>query len=112
MTGTGSFVSARYDTNGNQMNDPALDNVTGSGGGTGFTYMAEVPTGLQDGSNKVFTLAHIPTADADIIFNYNGLMLTVAGGDFTRVGAVCTFAIVSPTDVAHSGTDVFLANYS
>ncbi len=85
---------------------------TSGGGSAGFTYMAEVPTGDQDGVNGVFTLAHIPTSDSQIIFNYNGLMLTVAGGDFTRVGAVCTFATVRPVDVAHSGTDVFLANYS
>ena len=133
MTGRGSFISARYDVSGNQMNDPALDNVAGSYPGVGvavstgsawdtsidpatlkgFTYMNEVPSGIMDGSNGVFTLAHIPTSDARIIFDFNGLMKTVAGGDFTRVGAVCTFdTSVRPVDAAHGGTDVLLANYS
>lgn len=83
-----------------------------TGGSGGFTYMAEVPVGTQDGATAAYTLAHIPTSDDKIIVNYNGLMLTVAGGDFTRTGAVCTFATVRPTDVAHGGTDIFLANYS
>lgn len=49
----------------------------------------EIPTGLVNSSNTVFTLGHTPTAGTEQIF-LNGLMQTIAT-DYTISGGVITF---------------------
>lgn len=61
----------------------------GGGGGSTTTPFQEVPAGLVNGSNVIFTLSHTPSASAAVDFYIDGLILT-QGVDYTISGAVLT----------------------
>jgi hypothetical protein len=82
--------------------------LSGSGG---FSAWAEVPGGTQNGVNKVFTLAGVPSTDGKLLIVYNGQVFTVAAGDMTRVGNTITLINVAP-DSSGATPDTFLAYYS
>lgn len=66
----------------------------------------EVPAGIINGTNAVFTLSNTPTANTEQVF-LNGILQNVgAGNDYTISGNTITFAI--PPIV----TDVILVNYT
>lgn len=53
----------------------------------------EVPTGVINGVNAIFTLANVPTSGTDHWYR-NGVLQNVTGGlDYTIAGAVATFVI-------------------
>lgn len=52
---------------------------------------AEVPAGVVDGVNGVFTLLHTPNPAGSLKIYRNGLRL-LAGGDYTLAGNTVTFA--------------------
>jgi hypothetical protein len=85
--------------------------LSGAGGGSGFSAWAEIPGGLQNASNKTFTLEGIPSSDDKLLIVWNGQVLTVKGGDLTRVGNSITMINVAP-DSSGSTPDIFLAYYS
>lgn len=52
----------------------------------------EVPSGANDGVNKVFTIAHSPTSDAAVMVYVNGIkMRNGASYDYTISGTTITF---------------------
>lgn len=51
----------------------------------------EVPAGLRNGANKVFTFAHTPRADWPFAFFMDGVKY-IPTTEYTRVGAVVTLA--------------------
>lgn len=59
------------------------------GGESGLWAMQEVPTGVQDGVNKTFTLHHTPTGTVTVIFNgiicQNGVDYSYSGIDLTLI---------------------------
>lgn len=56
----------------------------------------EVPTGLINGSNVTFTLAHTPVAGSQSVFLNGLLQQSGAGNDYTISGATITF-LTAPT---------------
>lgn len=66
----------------------------GSGGGSVPSFAsAETPSGVIDGVNDAFTLAHTPSPAASLQLFLNGaLQEEGVGGDFTLSGANITFA--------------------
>jgi hypothetical protein len=65
----------------------------------------EVPSGLTNNSNTVFTLANTPILDKQSIFLNGVLQKPGAGNDYTISGATITF------NDAPKNNDVLLANY-
>lgn len=64
-------------------------------------------TGVIDGSNKVFTLAHVPNAGSDHVY-FNGMLLEQgATEDYTLSGAVITFS----DDYTPTTLDKFCVSY-
>jgi hypothetical protein len=63
--------------------------ATAPTGSAGLT-VREIPTGVIDGSNLTFTLAHIPIADSEQVF-LNGLLQEARGIDYSISGASVTF---------------------
>lgn len=64
----------------------------GGGGGSSGTPFQEVPAGLVNNSNKIFTLSHTPTADAAVSFYIDNL-IQIQGVDYTISGAVITTTV-------------------
>ncbi len=60
---------------------------------------AEVPTGLIDGMNTVFTLAHTPNPGASLMLFNNGMLLWGGGNDYTLAGNTITF-VMAPAALA------------
>lgn len=81
------------------------------GGGSGFTSWNEVPSGTQNGVNKVFTLAASPSSSNTIFGNFNGQQLTYNGGDFTVSGNTVTMTNIAPNS-GNTPADVLLFSYS
>jgi len=71
-----------------------------------FTFVrGEVPAGVVDGANAVFTLASTPAAGSVALY-LNGLrLLAGAGNDYTLAGAIITMA------TAPQAGDVLIADY-
>lgn len=44
---------------------------------------AETPTGVVDGANATYTLAHTPSPAASLMLELNGVMQAAAGVDYT-----------------------------
>jgi len=80
------------------ITDDGLGNITfdSSGSGGDGTPYAETPSGTINSSNKVFTLAHAPSAAANTIVildgvtQYEGIDYTVSGSTITFVTAPAT----------------------
>lgn len=66
---------------------------SGGGGGSGDFSINEIPNGLINGSNTVFTLQNIPTSLTTALY-WNGLRMTL-GVDYT-VGASNSFTTSQP----------------
>lgn len=74
------------------------------GGGGGFSYIAmkqhiidnETPSGTVNGTNKAFTLAHIPNPTASLKVYVNGMRMKSGGEDFTLSGSTITFVTAPP----------------
>lgn len=65
--------------------------ITIPGGGTSFTIAKnEVPSGLINGSNVNFTLAHTPLNGIELVLNGATLQ---PGTDYTLSGTTITFAV-------------------
>jgi hypothetical protein len=62
--------------------------IDGGAPGGGVTWVREVPSGTLNGTNKVFTLAHTPTAGSLEVFLNVMQSLTA---DYTLSGATITF---------------------
>jgi len=58
----------------------------------------EVPAGAQDGANKTFVLSRDPL-DGSLMLFFNGMILTVAAGDYTRVDDTLTLITYAPNAV-------------
>lgn len=85
------------------VNADGTKTISSTGGG-GTWYQDEVPDGLKNGSNKIYTLAHAPTS---VVFLYlNGQYLASGGVDYTRSGTGITM-VVAPLP-----TDSLIATYS
>jgi hypothetical protein len=64
-------------------------------GGAGFSIANnEVPSGVIDGVNTVFTWANMPLYG--VVVALNGSTVSPAGGDYTTVGNVTTFTFPPP----------------
>jgi hypothetical protein len=64
----------------------------------------EVPTGVIDGTNAVFTLAHTPEPGTEMVF-MNGLVQQAgAGDDYTISGPTITFPVAPPLNTTLSVT--------
>lgn len=70
--------------------------ITGTGGGVGTVY-TETPTGLINGSNKIYTTAHAITT----IFNFSINGQYIHPADYSVVGSTITF--VTALDASLSG---------
>jgi hypothetical protein len=71
----------------------------GGGGGGGGTFYQETPTGVVDGANVTFTLAHTPTANANVLLFLDGIVQYQGGGlDYTISGATITMLIAPVTN--------------
>jgi hypothetical protein len=79
---------------------------TGGGGGSGSFVDSEVPAGLVNGSNMVFTLTSTPSPAASLSLYRNGLLMR-QGADYQLSTNTITFFLVS---VPQSG-DLLVANY-
>lgn len=55
------------------------------------TWYSQVPSGTINGSNTVFTLAHIPFANS-LFLTLNGAFQQGGGGDYTLSSATITFS--------------------
>lgn len=73
--------------------------------GAASRVIREVPTGLMNGSNTVFTLGNTPISGTEEVFKRGLLMNAGAGNDYTISGNTITFAR------APISTDVILVNY-
>src|SRR5579862_4386895 len=79
----------------------------GGGGGLGPAFTdGEVPAGLVNGSNTVFTLAAAPSPLASLTLYRNGLLMRQAS-DYTISGSTITFFVASTPQAG----DLLLANY-
>ena len=58
---------------------------------------AEVPSGLVNGSNTAFTLAHAPNPASSLLLFKNGVLQKKSGADFTLTGAAITFTTAPQT---------------
>ncbi len=75
---------------GSIIGDAVTIDIPG-GGGSSFTIIKnEVPSGVIDGSNATFTLAHTPLYGVELILN--GATLK-PGDDYTITGLTITFVI-------------------
>ena len=64
-----------------------------------------VVSGMENGSNATFTLAHTPIVGSEMVY-MNGLLLNHGvGNDYTISGATITMLIIPIS------TDILLANY-
>lgn len=61
------------------------------GGSTGHTSSNETPTGVINGSNKDFTLAHTPDPVGSLQLFLNGALQQAGGGDYTLTGNAIAF---------------------
>jgi len=64
----------------------------GGGGGTALFVVREIPTGVINGTNTVFTLAYTPIVNTEQIY-LNGLLQDTHGIDYSISGATITFLI-------------------
>lgn len=79
----------------------------GGGGGIVPAYSdAEVPSGIINGLNQVFTVANLPSPTSSVEVYHNGILME-QGLDYTISGASITF---SPASVPQVG-DIVLVNY-
>lgn len=77
---------------GSIIGDAVTIDIPG-GGGSSFTIIKnEVPSGVIDGSNTVFTLAHTPLYGIELILN-GATLKPGASEDYTITGLTITFAI-------------------
>lgn len=64
----------------------------GGGNGSDYTYrIREVPLGVVDGINSVFTLSFIPKAGTEHVFKNGMLMSSEVSGDYVLNGNKITF---------------------
>lgn len=77
--------------------------ASGGGGGGGVWIDGEIPAGIKNAINRVFTLAHAPTF---LILVWNGMVQTESA-DFTLSGDTITFLRDGP-----ASDDVLSASYS
>lgn len=76
-------------------------------GGAETIVTREIPSGIMDGSNQDFTLAHTPTVGSEMVF-YNGILLNEgASNDYTISGGTITVADAPKSN----GKDVILVTY-
>jgi len=71
----------------------------------GGTFITEIPAGLVNGVNTVFTLSKAPTKANAILVMLNGLG-QAQGGDYALSGTTVNFV------TAPSGADVIMAAYT
>jgi len=79
---------------------------SGSGGIVPAYSDAEVPSGIINGLNQIFTVANTPSPTSSVEVYHNGILME-QGVDYTISGATFTF---SPADVPQVG-DIVLVNY-
>jgi hypothetical protein len=78
------------------------------GAGSGINFAEnETPGGTINGTNQIFTLAHVPASNALKLF-FNGMRLK-AGTDFSLSGLTITMITVTPQ--AGAIPDILLADY-
>ena len=110
LVGNGSNVATGVAMSG----DVAIDNtgdttVTSSIPRFSSFITREVPTGLVNSSNRVFTLAHTPVTGTECVY-LNGLLQTEGSGfDYTISGNTITFTVQSP-QVPETGS-ILVVNY-
>jgi len=75
---------------GSVLGSAVTENISGSASSSTFVNY-EAPTGAIDGSNTVFTWAHVPLYGVQIALN--GSIVSPEAGDFTTVGSTTTFSI-------------------
>jgi hypothetical protein len=64
---------------------------------TGTFADAEVPTGLINGANTTYTLAHTPSPALSLACYENGVEQRAAGADYTLATATITYGVAPPT---------------
>jgi hypothetical protein len=64
---------------------------------TGSFADGETPTGLVNGANTTYTLAHTPNPATSLVWTYNGQRLEPGGADFTLATATVTTVTAPPT---------------
>lgn len=77
----------------------------GGGGSSGTAVYSEVPSGLVNGSNASYVLAHTPLAGSLRVY-VNGQRMKAGGVDYTLAGTTITFVTAPPT------TSILLADYN
>jgi len=100
----GAQTSSTSSTSSDSSSTSDDGSSTSSGGGGGFDVFNEVPEGVVDGDNKVFTLAN-PPASGSLQLYVAGVRQT-EGVDFTLDGATITF-VEAPLE-----GDSILADYN
>ena len=78
---------------GANVGSDVTETIPGGGG----TYTPEIPTGLVNGANKIFTIT-----SANLFALYlNGAFQTPGGEDYTLVGTTITYVNAPPTGSGH-----------
>lgn len=94
-----------YDDNGNPISHKVgdgvtiyanLENVSGGGGGSSYNIAKETPTGVNDGSNRLFVLAHTPIENSDSIY-VNGVFQDIGDDYIFLTVTEIEFAIAPPS---------------
>ena len=73
---------------GANVGDAVTETITGAAGSESEN---ETPSGIINGANAVFTLAHTPSPAASLKVYLNGAFQTAAGEDYTLATATITF---------------------
>lgn len=97
---------------GNANDCVRVDGSSGPCGGSGSggiapTYSdAEVPAGIINGLNQIFTVANTPSPASSVEVYHNGILMQ-QGVDYTLAGALITFSSAAVPQVG----DIVLVNY-
>jgi hypothetical protein len=97
---------------GNSGDCVRVDGSSGPCGGSGGGGLvpaysdAEVPSGIINGLNQIFTVANTPSPTSSVEVYHNGILME-QGLDYTIAGGTITFASVSVPQVG----DIVLVNY-